>query len=92
MFPFLFVSMAIGVKMARELVVKIKPKSCSCSECTRGKHSDKGRILMNYDERRVRRAVNQELKKIVETLDTTDEDAVLSADVETLVPIGNYYD
>ena len=47
---------------------------------------------MNYDERRVRRAVNQELKKIVETLDTNDEDAVLSADVETLVPIGNYYD
>ena len=47
---------------------------------------------MNYDERRVRRATKQELKKIVETLDTNDEDAVLSADVETLVPIGNYYD
>ncbi len=47
---------------------------------------------MKYDERRVRRAVNRELKNIVETLDTTDEDAVLSADVETLVPIGNYYD
>lgn len=47
---------------------------------------------MNYDERSVRRAVNRELEKIVKTLDTNDEDAVLSADVETLVPIGNYYD
>ena len=47
---------------------------------------------MNYDERRVRRATKKELEKIVKTLDTNDEDAVLSADVETLVPIGNYYD
>ena len=47
---------------------------------------------MNYDERRVRRATKQELEKIVKTLDTNDEEAVLSADVETLVPIGNYYD
>ena len=47
---------------------------------------------MNYDERRVRRATKKELEKIVKTLDTTDEDAVLSADVETLVPVGNYYD
>ena len=72
--------------------MKIKPKSCSCSQCTRGKHSDKGHILMNYDERRVRRATKQELEKIVKTLDTNDEEAVLSADVEILVPIGNYYD
>ena len=47
---------------------------------------------MNYDERRVRRATKQELEKIVKTLDTNDEEAVLSAVVETLVPIGNYYD
>lgn len=72
--------------------MKIKPKSCSCSQCTRGKHSSKGHVLMNYDERRVRRATKQELEKIVKTLDTTDGEAVESSDVETTVPIGNYYD
>ena len=72
--------------------MKVSPKSCSCPNCTRGKHTERGHVLMKYDERRVRRAVNRELKNIVETLDTTDEDAVLSANVETLVPIGNYYD
>lgn len=47
---------------------------------------------MNYDERRVRRAIKKELDRIVKTLDTTDEEAVESSDVETTVPIGNYYD
>lgn len=47
---------------------------------------------MNYDERRVRRATKQELDKIVKSLDTTDEEAVESSDIEATVPIGNYYD
>lgn len=46
---------------------------------------------MNYDERRVRRATKRELEKIVKTLDTQDEEAVESSDIETTVPIGNYY-
>lgn len=72
--------------------MKIKPKSCSCQQCMRGKHTKTGHFLMNKDERSNRRAVKTDLDKfrgvsynmvVVDEL----EDLVINT-----VPQGNYYD
>ena len=58
---------------------KQKPKSCSCSQCTRGKHTKGGHTLMKADERSFRHEAKIELKKG-------------NYEIVTVVPIGNYYD
>jgi hypothetical protein len=57
---------------------KSTPKSCSCTQCTRGKHTKSGRQLMRLDERAFRHSQKQKIKKS-------------SGDYE-IAPIGNYYD
>jgi hypothetical protein len=59
---------------------KGSPKSCSCTQCTRGKHSVVGHSMMKADERAYRHAAKISLKQL-------GEDAVVSSG-----PIGNYYD
>ena len=58
--------------------MKATPKSCSCSVCTRGKHTKSGHELMKYDERKFRHAAKIALKK--------------GAEVFSPAPKGNYYD
>jgi len=58
---------------------KQKPKSCSCSNCTRGKHSKSGHVLMKADERAFRHGAKIALQQ-------GNYEAV------TIAPIGNYYD
>lgn len=56
------------------------PKSCSCSQCKRGKHTAGGRYMRRYDNRAYRHDSKVILNKLL-------EDAVLDTG-----PIGNYYD
>jgi len=42
---------------------KQTPKSCSCSQCKRGKHTASGHAMMKYDERSFRHAQKVALKK-----------------------------
>ncbi len=55
------------------------PKSCSCGQCSRGKHTAGGRAMRKADEHAYRHASKIALAK--------QEDPVL-----TVGPIGNYYD
>lgn len=57
---------------------KMTPKSCSCGQCKRGKHSKAGKQMMKYDERAFRH--NQKI-----ALNKSDGDY-------TAAPVGNYYD
>jgi len=59
---------------------KSTPKSCSCWNCKRGKHSKSGHYMMKADERAYRRKTKLELKKKGEDADVAP------------APIGNYYD
>ncbi len=63
--------------------MKSTPKSCSCQQCTRGKHGG-AKDIVKYDERKFRHAQKITLAKAV----ITDE---LDIDYQT-APIGNYYD
>ena len=58
--------------------MKQTPKSCSCSQCKRGKHSKSGHKLMAYDERKFRHAQKIALAKGKNDI--------------SVAPIGNYYD
>ncbi len=58
--------------------MKMKPKSCSCSACKRGKHGG-GKDMVKFDERAYRHNAKIELK--------TKEDPVILP-----CPVGNYYD
>lgn len=62
---------------------KHTPKSCSCSGCSRGKHSKWGREMLRIDERAYRHAAKISLTKLDEDYESR---SILSA------PIGNYYD
>ena len=57
------------------------PKSCSCTQCKRGKGCDAGNTQMKADERAYRHSAKIQLKK------EDPEDVVLDSG-----PIGNYYD
>jgi hypothetical protein len=59
---------------------KHTPKSCSCSQCTRGKHSAKGHVHMKADERAYRHAAKIALAQL-------EDDVILQS-----APIGNFYD
>ncbi len=63
---------------------KQTPKSCSCGECVRGKHSNIGHALTKADQRAYRHDAKIQLAKLV----TEDLDAC----VIQSGPIGNYYD
>lgn len=63
---------------------KHTPKSCSCTHCTRGKHSSAGRANLKSDQRAYRHDAKIQLAK----LDPEDLDAC----VIQSAPIGNYYD
>jgi len=58
--------------------MKATPKSCSCSHCSRGKHSSAGQQRMKYDERKFRHAAKIALKQ--------------GAEIFSPAPKGNYYD
>lgn len=62
---------------------KQTPKSCSCEQCTRGKHSGAGIFLRRYDQRTYRHQAKIQLTKLGEDM---DEQVIQSG------PIGNYYD
>jgi hypothetical protein len=62
---------------------KHTPKSCSCQQCIRGKHTAGGHTLVKADERAYRHAAKIALAHIGGDL---DEEIFQSA------PIGNYYD
>ena len=69
--------------------MKVSPKSCSCQQCMRGKHTKAGHYMMKCDERANRHAVKCELDKLrgkEYNLCWIDE-----LNIPT-VPIGNYYD
>lgn len=59
--------------------MKQSPKSCSCSQCTRGKHTPAGHRLMKADEKSLRQKTRIALAK---------------GEYENITPapIGNYYD
>jgi len=57
---------------------KQTPKSCSCGQCTRGKHTKSGHELMKHDERAFRHEQKIALKKGAEDI--------------AVAPVGNYYD
>lgn len=57
---------------------KATPKSCSCTQCKRGKHSNPGHQMMKADERAYRHEMKIRLAE-------GDEDI-------PLIPKGNYYD
>jgi len=59
--------------------MKQTPKSCSCRNCLRGKHSPNGHFFMKALERGSRHAAKVALKK--------SEDPVLNPG-----PIGQYFD
>lgn len=59
--------------------MKQTPKSCSCSQCKRGKHTSVGHKLRNADEKSLRQKTRIMLAK------GEYEDI-------TPAPIGNYYD
>lgn len=79
---------------------KVSPKSCSCAQCLRGKHTKAGHVMMKCDERANRHAVKSELDKL-RGLDynysrwsefkEAQNTIVDEIDVGS-VPIGNYYD
>lgn len=58
-------------------MMKMKPKSCSCIQCKRGKHGG-GRDILRYDERAYRHQTKIDLKR--------GRDTFLPG------PMGNYYD
>lgn len=58
--------------------MKQTPKSCSCSQCKRGKHSKGGHEMMKHDERKFRHAQKVALNKGAEDI--------------SVAPKGNYYD
>lgn len=62
---------------------KQTPKSCSCTQCMRGKHSECGRTMIKYDQRAYRHQAKIQLANLGEDL---DDQIIQSA------PIGNYYD
>lgn len=62
---------------------KATPKSCSCSQCTRGKHTKGGHSMMKADERAYRHAAKISLTRL-------DQDYEVS--VIASAPKGNYYD
>lgn len=43
--------------------MKMKPKSCLCRQCRRGKSTARGAFIMKYDERSFRRAMKRALKQ-----------------------------
>lgn len=57
---------------------KATPKSCSCTQCKRGKASSRGKALMKLDERAYRHASKINLMKGREVIEPA--------------PIGGYYD
>jgi hypothetical protein len=59
-------------------MTKQTPKSCSCSQCKRGKHSKAGKISMKKDERAFRHGQKIALKKSSGNYDAA--------------PCGGYYD
>jgi len=71
-------SPSTAAKLGEEMPTKQTPKSCSCSQCRRGKHTRSGRALIRYDERKFRHGCKIALKKGAEEIG--------------IVPIGNYYD
>lgn len=69
--------------------MKLTPKSCSCTNCSRGKRSDGGHEMMKADERSLRHSQKNKLDFAVKHNYNIDSLEDLSID---LVPIGNYYD
>lgn len=69
--------------------MKLSPKSCSCQQCTRGKHSPGGQIMLKADERSLRHSQKIKLDAAVKYSYNIDSLEDLNIDV---VPIGNYYD
>jgi len=59
-------------------MIKQTPKSCSCRQCLRGKHSKAGHEMMKHDERAFRHNAKISLKKGIEDI--------------SVAPKGNYYD
>ena len=57
---------------------KQTPKSCSCNQCLRGKHTKAGHKLMKHDERAFRHEAKIALNKGAEEIG--------------IAPKGNYYD
>lgn len=62
----------------RRPLMKQTPKSCSCKQCKRGKHSPYGRFLRNLMNRQLRNAWRKQRR---------EEDPVTSP-----APTGNYFD
>lgn len=58
--------------------VKQTPKSCSCRQCRRGKHTPAGHYMMRSDERAYRHNAKISLQK--------------GGEIFNAGPIGNYYD
>ena len=58
--------------------MKAKPKSCSCQQCTFGKHTKGGQKEVKHDERSFRHKMKQLLNKGLEII--------------SVAPKGNYYD
>jgi hypothetical protein len=61
---------------------KHTPKSCSCTQCTEGKHCSGGNFMMKHKERAFRHDSKIQLQQLGD-----DGDVVLTAG-----PIGNYFD
>lgn len=87
------------------LNTKVSPKSCSCQNCLRGKHTKAGHYMMKCDERANRRAVKNELDKLrgldynityADGIGLVPKHEYQTEYLESLnvptVPIGNYYD
>ena len=66
-----------------QMNTKQTPKSCSCEQCTQGKHSGAGIFLRKYDQRAYRHQAKIQLSNLGEGLD----DEIFQSG-----PIGNYYD
>lgn len=62
---------------------KQTPKSCSCEQCTYGKHTASGHTEMKYYERAYRHASKIKLQQLGDDLDN---------EIFNSGPIGNYYD
>lgn len=62
---------------------KQTPKSCSCEQCMRGKHSACGRSFIKHDQRAYRHDAKIRLQKLGDDLDE---------EIFQPGPIGNYYD
>lgn len=66
---------------------KTSPKSCSCTQCRRGKGSEPGKHRMKLDERAFRHAANAQTRLFPCLKGDLDD-----YDTPSPAPKGNFYD